>query len=306
MFSVIIPLYNKERHIVDAVQSVLRQTYKKFEIIIVNDGSTDNSLNSLAMITDSRVKIISQKNAGVSAARNRGIENSKFDYLAFLDADDVWESIFLEEIIELIDVFPSAGWFATGYAYKEFGKVTEFIPHNLKGKKSLVDFFKYSIFDLLIHIGSTVIKRSSFDKVGVFPESVIYGEDQDLFARLALNYALAYSGKVGVYYNQDSDNRACLNIKLTELWPFLKEYNKLLHNKNLTNKDKLYINEFITRRMLTRAKILKSYGEAEKAIKLLMKYKDTVLLKKMWIKSFIFCLLPYKILRKMKYFQKEA
>lgn len=302
MFSVIIPLYNKEHHIVNAVQSVLQQTYPNFELIIVNDGSTDNGLNALAMISDPRVKIISQENVGVSAARNRGIQNSKFDYIAFLDADDEWKSFFLDEICELIDKFPATGWYGTGYALKEHGKVTERIPTNLKDNKSMVDFFKYSLYHQLIHIDSIVIKKSSFDQVGLFPIGVNHGEDQDLFARLALDYDIAYSGKVGTYYNLDSDNRACLNVNQAQLWPFLKEYKYLLQNKILTNEKRFYIEEFITRRMLTRARILKKNGETIKAIKVLMEYKDTVLLNKLWIKNILFCLLPYKILKKVKNF----
>ncbi len=302
MFSVVIPLYNKERHIVDAVKSVLQQTYEEFEIIIVNDGSIDNSLDALKVISDPRVKIISQENAGVSMARNLGIENAAFDYIAFLDADDEWESFFLQEIYELINKFPHTGWYATGYAYKEHGRLKDVLPKDLKKKKSLVDFFQYSIFDLLIHIDSVVIEKSSLQEVGVFPEGVSYGEDQDLFSRLALKYPLAYSGKVGTHYSLDSDNRACLNVGLTELWPFLKEYNNLLKNIKITDEKRFYINEFIARRMISKARSLKQYGQTVKAIQLLMKYTDTVLLKKTWIKSFIFCLSPYKTLRTLKHF----
>lgn len=301
-FSVVVPLYNKERHIVDAIESVLRQSYEKFEIIIVNDGSIDNSLNRLKVISDPRVKIISQENAGVSAARNKGILNSRFDYIAFLDADDEWEPTFLQEICELINKFPDNGWYATGYALKENGRLENLIPKDLEKNKKLVDFFQYSLFDLLIHIDSTVIRKSSLDRVGFFPEGVTHGEDQDLFARLAVKYPLAYSGKIGTHYNLDSDNRACSTGKLTELWPFLKENNDLLRNIKLTDKKRFYIHEYITRRMISRARGLKNHGETLKAIQLLMIYRDTVLLKKMWIKSFIICLFPNQVLRVLKRF----
>lgn len=299
MFSVIIPLYNKERHIINAVQSVLQQTYTNFELIIVNDGSTDNGLNSLTIITDPRVNVISQENAGVSAARNTGIQNSKFDYIACLDADDEWKPFFLKEICKLIDKFPDAGWYGTGYAIQEHGKVTERIPSDLKDNMCMVDFFKYSLHHQLIHIDSIVIKKSSYDRVGLFPVGVNHGDDQDIFARLAMDYDIAYSGKVGTYYNLDSDNRACLNVNLAQLWPFLKEYKHYL-NKILSDEKRFYIEEFITRRMIARARILKKNGETIKAIKVLMEYKKTVLLKKLWFKNILFCLLPYKTLRKVK------
>jgi glycosyltransferase involved in cell wall biosynthesis len=113
MFSIVIPLYNKEKYIKRAITSVLDQTIQDFEIIVVNDGSTDNSTNIVKSITDNRIKLINQENQGVSVARNTGIENTKNEYIAFLDADDKWEPYFLEEIRKLIEINKSAGLFAT-------------------------------------------------------------------------------------------------------------------------------------------------------------------------------------------------
>ena len=91
MFSIIIPLYNKEKYIVNTIKSVLNQSFSKFEVIVVDDGSSDNGVNAVKKIDDSRIKIITQKNQGVSAARNNGIKNAKYEYIAFLDADDLWK-----------------------------------------------------------------------------------------------------------------------------------------------------------------------------------------------------------------------
>lgn len=90
MISVVIPLYNKDKQIAKTLYSVLKQTYPNFEVIVVNDGSTDNSLSEVSKISDSRIRLICQENKGVSAARNRGIQEAKSDYIAFLDADDEW------------------------------------------------------------------------------------------------------------------------------------------------------------------------------------------------------------------------
>ena len=92
MISVVIPLYNKEKQIKRTLQSVLTQTFQDFEIVIVNDGSTDNSTIEVEKIKDSRIRLIHQENAGVSAARNKGIEEAKYELIAFLDADDEWKS----------------------------------------------------------------------------------------------------------------------------------------------------------------------------------------------------------------------
>ena len=106
MISVIIPLYNKEKQIAKTLQTVLNQTYQNFEIVIVNDGSTDRSVDEVKKFLNSRIRLINQKNGGVSAARNRGIKEAKGEYLAFLDADDIWQNNYLQTQIDLICKYP--------------------------------------------------------------------------------------------------------------------------------------------------------------------------------------------------------
>ena len=115
MYSIVIPLYNKEKYIARAIKSVLAQTYQEFEIIVINDGCTDNSANEVAMFDDDRIKIINQVNAGVSAARNRGILEAKQSFIAFLDADDEWYPDYLESIANLQGAYPECQVFATSY-----------------------------------------------------------------------------------------------------------------------------------------------------------------------------------------------
>ena len=117
MISVVIPLYNKERYIERAVYSVLSQTFQQFEIVIVNDGSTDGSVSVIERMNNPLIRLIHQKNGGVSAARNRGIEEARFEYIAFLDADDEWKENHLEVIAGLIRKFPECGVFGTSYYY---------------------------------------------------------------------------------------------------------------------------------------------------------------------------------------------
>ena len=102
-FSVIIPLYNKENHIENTLKSVLNQTFQDFEIIIIEDCSTDDSKKKAESFLFEKIKIIQhEKNKGLSASRNTGIENSNSSFLAFLDADDIWHKNYLEKIFELI------------------------------------------------------------------------------------------------------------------------------------------------------------------------------------------------------------
>ena len=96
MISVVIPLYNKEKQIRATLESVLSQAFQDFEIVIVNDGSTDRSVEEAAAVCDKRIRVVHQKNAGVSAARNRGIEEARGEFIAFLDADDRWKSEYLQ------------------------------------------------------------------------------------------------------------------------------------------------------------------------------------------------------------------
>ena len=107
MFSVVIPLYNKEESIFNTIKSVLKQSCQNFEIIVVNDGSTDRSVDAVKAINDERIRLIHQENQGVSAARNRGINESRYEWIAFLDGDDLWESNHLEEIVKMMNTFPN-------------------------------------------------------------------------------------------------------------------------------------------------------------------------------------------------------
>ena len=117
-FSVIIPLYNKEYYIENTIKSVLNQSFNDFEVVIVDDGSTDDSLKLASQFQDSRITIIKQKNQGASVARNKAIETAKGQYIAPLDADDIWHKNHLLELKSLINSFPNAGLFCNNYEIK--------------------------------------------------------------------------------------------------------------------------------------------------------------------------------------------
>lgn len=269
MFSVIIPLYNKELHIKRTVQSVLQQTYKNFEIIIVNDGSTDNSLNSIAMISDPRIKIISQKNAGVSAARNLGITSANGDYIAFLDADDEWREYFLSEINSLINLFPTAGLFATSYS----------VCRNIKGSlinKNIgtnftryeLDYFKESyINEFPVHTSAVCIPKNIFEENGFFLTDVYLGEDLEMWARIALKYQVAYSTKKCSIYYRTTNNTAVNELSLNR-FAQSETIEKALAKDDLLQMDTFYIKEYLAKCDLyqSRQLILNNYKEEAKNI----------------------------------------
>ena len=213
--TVVIPLYNKAAHIVDTIKGVLAQTYAAKEIIVVNDGSTDGGEIALANCKFRNVRIINQKNAGVSVARNNGIHAATTEYIALLDADDQWLPHYLEEIAVLIKKFPEAGMFGTGYQYQD-GRdhfSTPRLHHALcpSAPGIMVHFLQMMAEgDLPLTMSNIAIRRSMFEVIGGFPVGEPMGEDQDFLFRAALAKPIAYSPKVLALYVRDSENRACI------------------------------------------------------------------------------------------------
>lgn len=208
MISVIIPLYNKENYIKNTIKKVLAQTFQKFEIIIVNDGSTDNSVSIVKTFKDNRIKLIDKENGGVSLARNIGVENAKHDYIAFLDADDEWLPHHLEEIYSLINEYGDvARVFVTNFARKyDDGRV---IPNRHKfelAKGIISNYFKIVLKKGVNHTSAVCMSKEAFIKAGGFDVRISRGEDVDLWFRLARRYKVAYSPQVTEYYLQDTEN----------------------------------------------------------------------------------------------------
>lgn len=206
MFSVVIPLYNKEDHIKKAIDSVLQQSLENLELIIVNDGSTDNSLKIVQQIRDDRIRIINQSNFGVSTARNNGVKAARYDHIAFLDADDWWDPHYLEEMQQLIHKYPDAGLWAAKYYKVKFGRETEANIGLEKGfNEGYIDYYKVYVKTMWMPITSSsfIIPKKIFKELNGYKASLKIGEDFDLWVRIALEYKIAYLNKVLVYYNQD-------------------------------------------------------------------------------------------------------
>lgn len=206
MITVVIPLFNKEKQIAKTLQSVFAQTYNNYEIIIVNDGSTDGSAEVVESINDPRIRLIHQQNAGVSAARNRGIAEANGKYIALLDGDDEWKPTYLETIVRLIKKYPECDVFATNYEFKNTnGKTTPTIINHLpfKGNDGILsNYFKVaSTSHPPICSISVTAKKEAFESIGGFPIGIKSGEDLLTWARLAHRYSIAYSIKSQAIYN---------------------------------------------------------------------------------------------------------
>lgn len=202
-FSIIIPLYNKENHIENTIKSVLNQTYTNYEIIIINDGSSDGSESKVLEFKDSRIQLYNQKNQGAAMARNLAIEKAKYEYIAFLDADDLWMENHLETLSTLIQDFPNTGIYASRYQliFKE-GKISipkfNGISEDFYG--IVPDYFDASLNYAVATSSSIAVPKYVFEKIGNFKSKISSGQDVDMWIRIASKYPVAISAKITASY----------------------------------------------------------------------------------------------------------
>jgi len=290
MISVIIPLYNKEKTISRAIHSVLNQVYKNFEIIIVNDGSTDKSLEIVQSINDERIKIISKKNGGVSSARNKGIEAANYEYIAFLDSDDMWLPWHLQNICRMINEHEDIAVGAYSSKLRKCLSAGDFssIKYN-KGNDVLIDNYikEAAIRDDLIHSSNWAVKKTCFYDIGFYNESLSYGEDVEFYYRLFKKYKLINHTAVTAVYILDAENRSDKKV-----FPLAQRF----HEFNFTDKpeyEKKYLGKLVFLIILDYS-MLKAYNICFKTFWRYRKYTYYiinyffVLLKKRIAKTFSF------------------
>jgi len=241
--SVIIPLFNKKDTIIKALESIFNQTVQPLEIIVVNDGSTDGSVELVEQVKHPLTRLINQKNAGVSIARNRGINEAKGDWIAFLDADDFWDNDFLETINKLSNKYPSASVLITKYRY--FCNETITLPEiNFDSTDGILkDYFRTAAGGSPpIWTGAVCVKKKALTEIGYFPIEVKIGEDLLTWARLSLNCEIAYSSEAKSNYLLAFNFKSNQQLKLPDEIDFVgSELIKLLHNNRNNRSIKQYI-----------------------------------------------------------------
>ena len=206
-FSVIVPLYNKAPYIKKALGSVMEQTIKDYEIIVVDDGSTDDSLGiAKDVLEESKLnyQLIPQENAGVSTARNNGVAVSHGDYLCFLDADDWWAPTFLERMDWLIKEYPEARIYGTNYYYVKNGRQSVSVTTTETGYINYCSVYAEKL-QMPLWTGATCLSRDVFAEMGGFNPQLKLGEDFCLWIKVVLKYKVAFLNEALSYYNQDSD-----------------------------------------------------------------------------------------------------
>lgn len=210
-FSVIIPLYNKQNAIQRAIRSVLAQTYPHFELIVVDDGSTDESFTRASEIQDERLRIVRRANGGVSAARNRGAAEARHAWLAFLDADDEWTPEFLAMMTELRTAFPECGLLGAGFIhYREDGLDDSHqrqSPYPPDWQGVLQNYYA-DLQHPPFCSSSVAIRKDLLLNAGGFPEYLRKGEDTHLYLKLYLLTQFALCNRVGGIYHAEAENRS--------------------------------------------------------------------------------------------------
>ena len=213
-FSIILPLYNKAPYVAKAIRSVLAQTYGNYELIVMDDGSQDEShdVAMKAIKGQSNCRIFRQNNAGVSMARNNAVALSHGKYLCFLDADDWWDSTFLKQMSRLIDDFPEAGIYGTNYyIVNETKHRTRVASVGVDSgfQKGYINYCQVYARTLAMPLwtGAVCIPRHVFDEMHGFPKGIALGEDFLLWMKISQKYKVAFLNIPLSYYNQDSDPR---------------------------------------------------------------------------------------------------
>ncbi|MBE9228370.1 glycosyltransferase [Phormidium sp. LEGE 05292] len=214
LISVVIPVYNGEQTIQETVESILNQTFSDLELIVINDGSKDATLDIVSRIQDERLKVFSYPNSGVAESRNRGISQARGEFISFIDADDLWTPDKLETQLKALQENPQA---AVAYSWTkcidESGEMSRRGSHisdagDVYAKLLLIDFIENG--------SNPLIRRQALNEVGNFDQSVVPSEDRDMWLRLAARYHFVCVPTAQILYRQSS-NSASANVVKQEI-----------------------------------------------------------------------------------------
>lgn len=230
-FSIIVPLYNKHDYIDRCLKSLLNQIYRSFEIIVINDGSTDGGEDIVASINDPRLFLYNQKNQGVSVARNNGVGKATNEHIVFIDADDTWEEDFLVTLNNLIDQYPHAGIHGINHFFKYANGFLTYTKYDklFDGKESGILTDYYALFADLgkspFSNSGFCISKKVFNSVGGYKPGVKVTEDSDLWCRVALHYTIAFyiHPKVTYYLETPNNTRSVIDKRDFQVSQTLQE-----------------------------------------------------------------------------------
>ena len=211
--SVIIPAYNAEKTIKETIESVLKQTFADWELIIINDGSTDSTLDIVNGFQDGRIQVFSYPNSGASASRNKGFSHSQGEYIALLDADDLWSTDKLEAQLAALETNPQAS-----IAYSWSDCIDESSQFLRRGGHLTINgdaFPQLLLLDILENGSNPLIRRKAFAAIDGFDESLPAGQDWDLYLRLAAaGYQFVAIPRTQVFYRISTSSMSANVLRL--------------------------------------------------------------------------------------------
>lgn len=275
-FSVVIPLYNKEHYIVNTIQSVLNQSFQDFELIVVDDGSKDNSYEVANTVKSERINLIHQENQGVAVARNTGIENAKGEYIAFLDADDYWYPNYLQVLSDLIEKFSESDIFVTSYRVVMGNEKYHFSAH-LSNEPVLIPSYWVTFKNAYdtVWTSATAIRKTAIEKAGMFTPGEKIGQDLDLWARVARNNPLvAYSPEICVDYNRNAEQNARTRVKIAHPKAFLSVLTEEMESSRWTDEEKKWMKNKYNKKMIVYVFTSIIAGERKQARSVLKQWKQ--------------------------------
>lgn len=277
-FSVVIPLYNKREHILYTLKSVLAQTMKDYEILVIDDGSLDDSLGVVQKVVSPKIRIFKQKNQGVSVARNVGIENAKGEYISFLDADDIWHPDYLQTIDRLTRSYPQSDIYVTAYeVLMKNGKINQ--SAQLTPEEGCLESYWATLdqkYDF-VWTSATTVKRETLQKAGMFRPGEKIGQDLDMWARVArINPRIAYSSKICVTYTRNAQENARSRVKVAWAGAFLQDLEEEMKKSTHTETERNAIQKKYDLKMTVYIFTSIMAGEKERAKQALKKWEGKI------------------------------
>ncbi len=297
-FSVIIPVFNKADTILSAIESVYAQTVTDYEIVIVDDGSSDDLNAVLNTVQSASLRILHQENRGVSAARNTGIDNATGDYVCFLDADDLWKPNHLEVLHHLIAAYPNSEVFVTSHCVQTDNGA---MIHSADFLTSFAQDFETDDFlGLLnstsygvVHTNSVCVKRDMLQKNHIrFQEGIKIGEDTDVWYRLGLKNTVAVSKQETTQYRREFSTATRQSFHVHD-WIFVSRSQEILSDSDIPDYRKQSFIALIDRYKLTSSREYMAQGDRQRAKRVLSEIQNKH--GKRYLLTWLFTFMPYAL-----------
>lgn len=306
-FSVVIPVYNGQGHIHRSVESVLAQSCEDYEIVVVNDGSTDDTsavVRELAGRDEKgRVRLVERENGGVAAARNTGIKESRGDYVCFLDSDDQWLENHLSSLNGAIDRYPGEVFFSTlSQNCLVDGRIVKLDKGMPEDIFVIEDYFDYEISGkpTVSKFTSTIcLKKSFFDEHGLFAEGVKISEDEDMWYRAAAYHSFVVVPSITVQRNRDL-SEATRRPANPETDPFVSRKSALLSDERIPAGKRRSIELLIQRHEIRLIRSMIKNGHKKKAMKSLHTSRFDPRYRRTLFMTWVSLLIPMPLIRYME------